>query len=84
MTQPLTILMLLALGVLLFGKRLPDIARQIGQGLMEFKSGLSEVATERKQSDKEQAKESDRWELEERESVSERFELPSDHIAKEG
>jgi sec-independent protein translocase protein TatA len=33
----------LVLGVLFFGKNLPDVARQIGLGLMELKKGLNEL-----------------------------------------
>ncbi len=28
-------------GVLLFGKRLPEVGRNLGKGIMEFKKGLS-------------------------------------------
>lgn len=35
-------LMLLAMvGLLLFGKRLPDVAKNLGKGVNEFKKGLS-------------------------------------------
>lgn len=27
-------------GLLLFGKRLPDVAKQLGKGIMEFKKGM--------------------------------------------
>src|SRR5205085_2291790 len=33
-------LILLILGVLLFGKKLPDVGRSLGKGLVEFKKGL--------------------------------------------
>jgi sec-independent protein translocase protein TatA len=35
--------MVLVLGVLFFGKKLPEVARQIGLGLMELKKGLNEL-----------------------------------------
>ncbi|MDR3108085.1 MAG: twin-arginine translocase TatA/TatE family subunit [Planctomycetaceae bacterium] len=76
MTQPLAVLMLLALGVLLYGKRLPEIARQIGQGLLEFKNGISEATSSRNQSTKTKKQDTERWELEKRETVSECFMLP--------
>ena len=29
--------------LLLFGKRLPEVARNLGRGITEFKSGLSDI-----------------------------------------
>ncbi|MDR1963755.1 MAG: twin-arginine translocase TatA/TatE family subunit [Planctomycetaceae bacterium] len=40
---PFQIVIVLVLGVLFFGKNLPDVARQIGLGLMELKKGLNEL-----------------------------------------
>ena len=40
---PLQILVVLAIGVLLFGKRLPEIGRNIGKGLLEFKRGVNDL-----------------------------------------
>src|SRR5688500_11772510 len=37
---------LLALGLLLFGRRLPEVGRSLGQGLVEFKRGLKGVTDE--------------------------------------
>lgn len=37
------ILILLALGVLLFGKRLPEVGRSLGKALQEFKGGLNGI-----------------------------------------
>ncbi len=34
------LLLILIVGVLLFGKRLPEIGRSLGKGLTEFKKGL--------------------------------------------
>jgi TatA/E family protein of Tat protein translocase len=39
-------LVLLALGLLLFGKRLPEVGRSLGKGIVEFKRGLKGVADE--------------------------------------
>ena len=36
-------LVLMGLGVLLFGKRLPEVGRSIGKGIVEFKKGLKGV-----------------------------------------
>jgi sec-independent protein translocase protein TatA len=35
------IMVLLVLGVLLFGKRLPEVGRSVGKMLVEFKKGIS-------------------------------------------
>lgn len=38
--NPISWLILFGLGVLLFGKRLPEVGRSLGKGIMEFKKGL--------------------------------------------
>jgi sec-independent protein translocase protein TatA len=38
--SPTTLIVLLGLGVLFFGRRLPEIGRYLGKGLVEFKKGL--------------------------------------------
>ena len=37
----LEMMMLLGIAVLLFGKRLPEVGRSLGKGIVEFKKGLS-------------------------------------------
>ncbi|NIL96144.1 MAG: Sec-independent protein translocase TatA [Planctomycetales bacterium] len=34
------------IGVLLFGKRLPEVGRQLGKGLSEFKRGMQGIESE--------------------------------------
>ena len=34
---------ILIVGLLLFGRRLPDVARSIGKSIVEFKKGIREV-----------------------------------------
>lgn len=44
--SPTTMLILGALAVLLFGERLPEVARSIGKGLMEVKDGVRGIQKE--------------------------------------
>ena len=39
----ITVVVLLGLGVLLFGKDLPEVARKVGLSLMQFRRGMSEI-----------------------------------------
>jgi sec-independent protein translocase protein TatA len=41
--DPLTMMVLAALGVLIFGKRLPEIARKVGAGLSDVKRMIGDV-----------------------------------------
>jgi sec-independent protein translocase protein TatA len=40
------LLLLMLVAVLLFGKRLPEVGRSLGKGIVEFKKGLSGAAEE--------------------------------------
>jgi sec-independent protein translocase protein TatA len=44
--SPMHILLVLVIGILLFGKRLPEIGRSLGKGLVEFKKGLKGLEDE--------------------------------------
>jgi sec-independent protein translocase protein TatA len=46
MPGPGTIIILLIVGVLLFGRRLPEIGKQLGKGIVEFKKGLKGLEDE--------------------------------------
>jgi sec-independent protein translocase protein TatA len=46
--------------VLLFGKRLPEVGRQLGQGFVEFKKGLKGAKDELKDAVKTAEKEADK------------------------
>ena len=43
---PMELAIILVLGVLLFGKRLPEVGRSLGKGIVEFKKGLRGVEEE--------------------------------------
>jgi len=43
---PTEIIVLLVLGVLLFGKRLPEVGRYLGKGIVEFKKGMKGLEDE--------------------------------------
>lgn len=44
--SPMEWIILLALGLLLFGRRLPEVGRSLGKGIVEFKKGLAGVEDE--------------------------------------
>jgi sec-independent protein translocase protein TatA len=44
--QPTHLLFILLIGILIFGKRLPEIGRSLGKGLVEFKKGLKGLEDE--------------------------------------
>lgn len=43
---------ILAIGLLLFGKRLPEVGRSLGKGIVEFKKGLKDIGEDVKSADK--------------------------------
>jgi sec-independent protein translocase protein TatA len=43
---PSETLLIVVLGVLLFGKKLPEVGRSIGKGIVEFKKGLRGIEDE--------------------------------------
>lgn len=70
-------LMLLAVGLLLFGKRLPEVGRGLGKGIVEFKRGLKGISDEvEEESSRPAAPKADRAEQTNR-SVAPRAELPN-------
>jgi sec-independent protein translocase protein TatA len=46
MPGPFELCILALLGLLLFGKRLPEIGRSVGKTIVEFKKGMNEVHEE--------------------------------------
>jgi sec-independent protein translocase protein TatA len=45
------LLILLAVVLLLFGSRLPSLARSLGQSIVEFKKGVKEIGDQSAESD---------------------------------
>jgi sec-independent protein translocase protein TatA len=43
---PLEMVVVMGVAVLLFGKRLPEVGRQLGKGILEFKKGINGVTDE--------------------------------------
>ena len=41
---PMEMIIVMGIAVLLFGKRLPEVGRSLGKGIVEFKKGLNGVA----------------------------------------
>lgn len=46
MFSPMHVAMILLVGVLLFGKKIPEIARSLGSSIVEFKKGLAGIEKE--------------------------------------
>lgn len=44
--NPMELMVLLGVAVLLFGKRLPEVGRSLGRGIIEFKKGIRGVEDE--------------------------------------
>ncbi|MDR2761030.1 MAG: twin-arginine translocase TatA/TatE family subunit [Planctomycetaceae bacterium] len=42
--SPFYIILLMVVGVLVFGKDLPDVMRKLGSAVMEFRKGMSDVS----------------------------------------
>ncbi len=46
MPGPFELILLTGLGLLFFGRRLPEVGKSIGQTIVQFKKGLNEVSNE--------------------------------------
>lgn len=44
--SPMELIIIVFIGILLFGKRLPEVGRSLGKGIVEFKKGLRGVEEE--------------------------------------
>ena len=43
---PMEMMVVMGIAVLLFGKRLPEVGRSLGKGIVEFKKGLNGITDE--------------------------------------
>ncbi|MGL4463049.1 MAG: Sec-independent protein translocase subunit TatA/TatB [Planctomycetia bacterium] len=43
---PFEMMIIMGVGILLFGKRLPEVGRSLGKGIVEFKKGLRGIEDE--------------------------------------
>jgi sec-independent protein translocase protein TatA len=59
MPQGFEWLIIAAVGLLIFGKRLPEVGRSLGRGIVEFKKGLKGVEEEVEQASSQPAKPAD-------------------------
>ena len=74
---PMEMAIIGVIAVLLFGKRLPEVGRSLGKGLMEFKKGISGVQEELARATSDRPKRSSYPPPEEREeATAPRFEPP--------
>jgi TatA/E family protein of Tat protein translocase len=44
--SPSTLAIMLVVGILLFGKRLPEIGKTLAKGMREFQNGLNDIGSE--------------------------------------
>lgn len=52
MPGPLEMIIIAGIGLLLFGKRLPEVGKGLARGIVEFKNGLREVTDDVEKSGK--------------------------------
>ena len=85
--NPVTIIVILLLGVMLFGGKLPEMARDIGKGILEFQRGMNEWGNEAKKTifdetsaktAKEDPVPTPKPEMQQQESFAPKFEPPSE------
>ncbi|QDU60710.1 twin arginine translocase protein A [Planctomycetes bacterium Pan216] len=74
---PTELIVILVIGIILFGKRLPEVGRSLGKGIVEFKKGLRGVEDE---IDESSSSRSDRARSDERAAgaSSPKFDVPPD------
>jgi len=73
------------IAVLLYGKRLPEVARNLGRGFSEFKRGLYDIQDEINRATSDSSLEHDKlaWEPDREEPTAPRFEPPHSEAREE-
>ena len=46
MPGPIELVIILAIGLLIFGRRLPEVGRSLGKSIVEFKRGVRDIQSE--------------------------------------
>jgi len=46
MPGPMELIIILAIGLLIFGRRLPEVGRSLGKSIVEFKRGVRDIQNE--------------------------------------
>jgi len=76
--SPVELLVIGGLAVLLFGSRLPSVARSLGKSMTEFKRGLTDIQDEVRSVDRAPVKSSRFHEIDDRdEATAPKFEPPA-------
>lgn len=74
--DPMHLLVIGIVALLLFGKRLPEVGRSLGRGIMEFKKGLKDVQEEMNRPETDRSGENKREPERLSESAAKRFPDP--------
>jgi len=75
---PMEMLIIGVIAVLLFGKRLPEVGRSLGKGIVEFKKGINGIEDDLDSASKASSKSVSHSEPEQRqEATAPKFEPPS-------
>ena len=78
MPGPMEMLIIGAIAVLLFGKRLPEVGRSLGKGIIEFKKGIHGIEDEIDSATRAPSRSVSHHEAEDRqEATAPKFEPPS-------
>ena len=75
---PMEMVIILLIAVLLFGKRLPEVGRSLGRGIIEFKKGVRGIEDEVQSASSSTAEQSPQEKVDDRdEATAPKFEPPT-------
>ncbi|MDA7978991.1 MAG: twin-arginine translocase TatA/TatE family subunit [Pirellulales bacterium] len=77
MPGPTEMIIIGIIAVLLFGRRLPEVGRSVGQGIKQFKSGLSGIETDMEQAARQPSRSSVSDDDDREEATAPKFEPPA-------